>query len=217
MRTINGRSWLLIGAALAVAIVVGMRDRTDAAGECGYPPPGPPPLPRSRDETIRRIHARIVEANPSLDVPLCAAGRSCALVVAGALAMAEGWQLPPDLVTAIAWRESRFNLHVDNIRERIEAGREIGPLQVRPIAFRDVGMDPAAMINMPMPARIQYAVGAGLAYLELLRTRYLPGASWCSILHAYNVGPTAYRAGRRNQGYVNDVIYQARRYSELRA
>lgn len=208
--------WWAGGAAAAAVVGRNVLARAQA-GPCPYPPVGLPPLPRTREETIRRIHARIVEANPALDFPRCAEDRSCALVVAGALAQAEGWRLPPDLVTAIAWRESRFNLHVDDIQGRIEAGREIGPLQVRPIAFRDVGMDPAAMINMPMPARVQYAVGAGLAYLELLRTRYLPGASWCSILHAYNVGPTAYRAGRRNQGYVNDVIYQARRYSELRA
>jgi soluble lytic murein transglycosylase-like protein len=137
--------------------------------------------------------------------------------VAEALAQAEHWQLPPDLVTAIAWQESRFNPHIDNIGRRVAEGREIGPMQVRPIAFRDVGMDPLLAIGLPLPQRVAYVVAAGLAYLRLLQTRHLSGASWCSILHAYNVGPTAYLAGRRNHVYVNSVIRQALQYSELRA
>lgn len=212
------RNWLLLaGAGAGGAALLARRALARAPAGCPYPPPGPPPLPRSRAETARRIHARIVEANPNLDVPRCAADRSCAWVVAEALAQAQDWQLPPDLVTAIAWQESRFNLHIDNIAERVAEGREIGPLQVRPIAFRSVGMDPMQAIALPLPARVSYVVAAGLAYLHRLRTHYLPGASWCSLLHAYNVGPTAYRAGRRNQNYVNNVIRQALRYTELRA
>lgn len=208
------RIWWLGGAAVLGAVVLVARR---PGHDCPYPPLSLlPPFPRSREELIRRIHARIVEANPGLDVPQCALGRSCAVVVAGALAQAQGWQLPPDLVTAIAWRESRFNLHIDNISQRIAEGREIGPMQVRPIAFRDVGMDPHGMVGSPMPALIQQAVSGGLAYLHHLRSHHLPGASWCSILHAYNVGPTAYRAGVRNESYVNAIITQALRYSELR-
>lgn len=214
MPTRSVRRWGL-GAAAALAALFGARALA-ARGSCPYPPAGLPPFPRTQAELIRRIHARIVEANPALDVPRCAEDRSCALVVAGALAQAQGWRLPPDLVTAIAWRESSFNLHIDNVTQRIAEGREIGPMQVRPIAFRAVGMNPEAMIGMPAPARIQYAVGAGIAYLHRLRTHYLPHGSWCSILHAYNVGPTAYRRGVRNQPYVDSVIAQALRYSELR-
>lgn len=213
-------SWPWIaGAGLAVVAVapVVRHALASVVTGCAYPPPGPPPLPRTPAETVRRIHARIVEANPSLDVPRCAADRSCAWVVAEALAQAQDWQLPPDLVTAIAWQESRFNLHIDNIAERVAEGREIGPLQVRPIAFRSVGMDPMQAITLPVPARVAYVVAAGLAYLHRLRTHYLPGATWCSVLHAYNVGPTAYRLGRRNQNYVNNVIRQALRYTELGA
>lgn len=208
--------WWAGGAAAAAVIGRNVLARAQA-GECPYPPVGLPPLPRTREETIRRIHARIREANPELDMPLCAERRSCALVVAGALAQAQGWQLPPDLVTAIAWRESRFNLHIDNLAQRIAEGREIGPMQVLPIAFKDVGMDPAAMLGMVGVApRVEYAVSAGLAYLHRLRTHFFPGATWCTILHAYNVGPTAYRQGVRNQPYVDSVIRQALRYSELR-
>lgn len=207
--------WWAGGAAAAAVVGRNVLARAQA-GPCPYPPVGLPPLPRTREETIRRIHARIVEANPALDFPRCAEDRSCALVVAGALAQAEGWRLPPDLVTAIAWRESSFNLHIDNVAQRIAEGREIGPMQVRPIAFRAVSMNPEAMIGMPAPALVQYAVSAGLAYLQRLRTHYLPSGTWCSILHAYNVGPTAYRQGIRNQPYVDSVIRQALRYSELR-
>lgn len=187
-------------------------------GGCDYPPPGPPPLPKTQAELVRRIEARVLEANPGLGVPVCDElnGRSCALLVAGALAQADAYGLPVDLVTALAWRESSFNLHIDNLAQRIADGRAIGPLQVRPIAFRDVGMNAAQAVALPLPAKVQYVTGAGLKYLKKLREHYLPEASWCDVLHAYNLGPSAVAAGKRNPGYVAAIIDRARSYSELR-
>lgn len=187
-------------------------------GGCGYPPPGPPPLPKTQAELVRRIEARILEANPNLGVSICDElnRRSCALLVAGALAQAEGYGLPVDLVTAIAWRESSFNLHIDNLAQRIREDRAIGPLQVRPIAFRDVGMNAEQAIDLPLPAKLQYVTSAGLKYLKKLREHYLPAASWCDVLHAYNLGPSAAAAGKRNEGYVAAIVERAQRYSELR-
>lgn len=207
-------TWVALGVA---GVAVGRVLASRPADGCPYPPQTLlPPFPRTREETTRRIHARIVEANRALGDPQCAPGSSCAWVVAEALTASVDWRLPPDLVTAIAWQESRFNLHIDNVAQRIAEGREIGPLQVRPIAFRDVGIDPRMLLEVPALQRLHLAVRGGLAYLHRLRAHHLPGASWCSILHAYNVGPSAYRNGTRNQPYVSSVIAQALRYSELR-
>lgn len=223
MRKTRTAYLVLGGGVLGLALVAG-RGATAGGGnggagnDCGYPPPGPPPLPKTQAELTRRIHARIVEANPGLDVPICDElnRRSCALLVAGALAQAEGYGLPVDLVTALAWRESSFNLHIDNLAQRIREDRAIGPLQVRPIAFRDVGMSAEQAIDLPLPAKLEYVTSAGLKYLEKLRGRYLPGASWCDVLHAYNLGPSAVAAGKRNEGYVAAIVERAQRYSELR-
>lgn len=187
-------------------------------GGCGYPPPGPPPLPKTQAELVRRIEARILEANPNLGVSICDElnRRSCALLVAGALAQAKGYGLPVDLVAALAWRESSFNLELDNLGERIRSGRAIGPLQVRPIAFRDVGMSAEQAVDLPLPGKLIYVTSAGLRYLLKLRETYLPGRSWCEVLHAYNLGPGAVAAGRRNEPYVAAIVRQAARYSELR-
>ncbi|RIH89267.1 hypothetical protein Mrose_00407 [Calidithermus roseus] len=47
--------------------------------------------------------------------------------------------------------------------------------------------------------------------------KYLLGASWCDLLHAYNVGPNAFKAGKRNWPYVNKIIGWANQYTELKA
>ncbi|MCA9840176.1 MAG: hypothetical protein KC422_24915, partial [Trueperaceae bacterium] len=57
---------------------------------------------------------------------------------------------------------------------------------------------------------------AAIRYLDLLRSHYLVGASWCDLIHAYRLGPTAFKSGERASAYVSDVLAQAQRYSELR-
>ncbi len=194
-----------------------------AKSRCPYPPADPPPLDKGRWDLLDRIYARIVEFNPALG-RTCAqcGGRTVAQIVAGALAQAEGMSVPVDLVVALARKESSFNPHVDRVGYALQisdngsncaGGSEIGPLQVKPCAFRQVGMDPRLLLDMPFPARVQYATAAGIRYLAWLRER-LP--TWCDVLHAYNVGLTAYRKGSKNPSYVADVIRWATEYSELR-
>ena len=189
-------------------------------GVCPYPPPGPPPLDKDRWSLIDRIS----EVNPALARQSCGdcGGRNLAQIVAGALAQAEGMGVPPDLVVALARRESSFNPHVDRVAYALQissngatcaSGSEIGPLQVKPCAFRQVGMDPTLLLNMPTPARVQYATAAGIRYLVWLRGQFL---TWCDVLHAYNRGPTAYRRGERNDAYVDQILAWASQYSELR-
>jgi len=192
--------------------------------DCPYPPPGPPAVDKGRWDLIDRIYARILEVNPALGRQTCreCGGRSVAHVVAGALAQAEGMGVPVDLVVAVARRESTFNPHVDRVAYALQisqngakcaSGSEIGPLQVKPCAFRQVGMDPTLLLNMPVPARVQYATAAGIRYLAWLKGQF---STWCDVLHAYNRGPTAFRQGERAPAYVADIIQWAGEYSELR-
>lgn len=228
--------WFGLGGAALLALAAGRAASAPRSGgtvgappspTCPYPPPGPPPLDKSRWDLIDRIYARIVEANPRLKNTSCSecGGRSLAAVVAGALAQAEGLEVPPDLVVAVAWRESTFNPHVDRVAEALRisnngancaSGTEIGPMQVKPCAFKTVRLDPTLLLNMPTPVRIQYAVSAGILYLRWLKNTRLPGASWCDVLHAYNVGPGAFLAGQRNASYVQAILGKVGEYSELR-
>ncbi|WP_205387542.1 MULTISPECIES: transglycosylase SLT domain-containing protein [Thermus] len=145
-------------------------------------------------------------------------------MLASALATSTNYGIPPDIATALAWQESRFNLYLetDRIRAALAKGRctaspqtELGPLQVKPVAFCQVGKDPGQMLSMSMYARIWYAVAAGLEYLAWLKGQ-MAGASWKEILQAYNVGLAGFRQGRRNEPYACAIISQANRYSELK-
>ncbi len=224
-------SWVLWGLAALGALALARAGASPARGgggetpgTCPYPPPGPPPLDKDRWSLVDRIYARVVEANPTLARQSCGdcGGRNLAQIVAGALAQAEGMGVPPDLVVALARRESSFNPHVDRVAYALRisnggancaSGSEIGPLQVKPCAFRQVGMDPTLLLNMSTPARVQYATAAGIRYLAWLKGQF---PTWCDALHAYNRGPTAYRRGERNDAYVGQILAWASQYSELR-
>jgi soluble lytic murein transglycosylase-like protein len=189
-----------------------------AVTQCGYPGDLPAPYPKSRDELFARLVAHINQANPGLRNRICDARFSCAEVVAGGLTAADQYGLPLDLMAAVTWRESTFNTHTSDLDKKIRDNAPIGPMQVRPIAFRDVGINPETLLapNMLIANKVQLSISAGLAYFRKLRTHYLPGANWCDLLHAYNVGPTAFKNGRRNQGYVAAVVTRTIQYSDLR-
>ncbi len=146
------------------------------------------------------------------------------MVLASALASSINYGIPPDIATALAWRESRFGLYLetDRIRAALGKGRctsasgtEIGPLQVKPAAFCQTFKDATNLLSMDMTGRIWYATQAGLAYLEWLKGQF-PGAGWCDLLQAYNVGPTAFRSGKRNPSYAAEILNRANRYTELK-
>lgn len=99
-------AWAVLGGAALLALAGGRAASAPRGGgtvgappspTCPYPPPGPPPLDKSRWDLIDRIYARVVEANPRLKNTSCSecGGRSLAAVVAGALAQAEGLEVPP--------------------------------------------------------------------------------------------------------------------------
>jgi len=231
----GSKALVILGALGGIALLAGL-GRAGAARavkperspsptpDCSYPPPGPPPLDKGRWDLIGRIHARILEVNLALGRQSCpeCGGRTIAQVVAGALAQAEGMGVPVELVVALARRESNFNPHVDRVAYALQisnngatcaSGSEIGPLQVKPCAFREVRLDPTLLLKNPFPVRVQYATSAGILYLAWLKSRF---SSWCDVLHAYNRGPTAFRRGERNHAYVADIIRWAKEYSELR-
>lgn len=185
---------------------------------CDYQP-GQVNLEDTREGQIQKVLYRMLKYNPRVnDSCATCSNRAVGLYIAQSLVdAARSVKLPLDLLTALAQRESGFNPEVSDIRARLERDRAIGPLQVRKVAFLDVGLNPYAMIGAPDPNNINYSILAGAWYLAKLRDRYLPGASWCDLLHAYNVGPNAFRAGRRNWPYVNAIIGWANQYTELKA
>jgi len=181
-------------------------------------------LEKTYEDLTYRIHQRILEVRKDLGTCIPASGTPCSMVLASALATSTNFGIPPDIATALAWRESRFGLHLDTERivKALNQGRctfasktEIGPLQVKPAAFCQTGRDPQKLLSMDMTGRIWYAVQAGLAYLEWLKGQF-PGLGWPELLQAYNVGPTAYRQGKRNPGYARDIIARANTYTELK-
>lgn len=229
MRT-GGVSWgVLALGGLAAWLLLRPRPASPSA-----PSPSPTPttcryqpgsgLAKSYEELIYRIHERIREVKPNLGTCIPSSGTPCTIVLASALATSMNYGIPPDIATALAWRESRFNLYLETDRIRAAlgkgactsaAGTELGPLQVKPAVFCQVGKDPQKLLAMDITGRIWYAVGAGVAYLEWLRGQF-PGASWDDLLQAYNVGPTAFRQGKRNPDYACAIINRANLYTELK-
>jgi hypothetical protein len=192
------------------------------AGPCDYQPGAG--LAKTYEDLTNRIHQRILEVRKDLGTCIPATGTPCSVVLASALASSVNFGIPPDIATALAYRESRFGLYLET--ERIvkslnqgrctfASGTEIGPLQVKPAAFCQTGRDPRKLLSMDMTGRIWYAVQAGLAYLEWLKGQF-PGLGWRELLQAYNVGPTAYRQGKRNASYACDIIARANTYTELK-
>lgn len=222
----NPLVWVGVGAAI---LLLGRRPgniATPIPGGGGNPPQpgcnyqsGAVNLQDTREGQIRKVLDRMYAYNPKV-TEVCATcnNRAVGLYIAQSLVdAARSVKLPLDILVALAQRESSFNPYVNDVKERLEQDRAIGPLQVRRVAFLDVGLNPYAMIGAPDPNNINYSILAGAWYLAKLRDRYLPGASWCDLLHAYNVGPNAFKAGKRNWPYVNKIIGWANEYTELKA
>ncbi|RIH89522.1 Transglycosylase SLT domain protein [Meiothermus luteus] len=139
-------------------------------------------------------------------------------------------KVPLDLLVALTRAESAFVPTVttnryeaigwtdDAIRKAVQNQWSVGPLQVKPFVFTEVGLaSPARWPGDPVPwkhpARLRDAVEAGARYLTKQRNRF---GTWRAALHAHNVGPTAYQQGRRNNAYVEKIINWANGYTELR-
>ncbi|WP_051304042.1 transglycosylase SLT domain-containing protein, partial [Calidithermus chliarophilus] len=96
-----------------------------------------------------------------------------------------------------------------------QKGWPIGPLQTKPAAFCQVGMKASDLYDVPIGERIRLSILAGAKYMAWLKNKRLPGRSWADCLHAYNVGPGAFENGSRNHDYVNEILADAARYTEL--
>ncbi|HEU4742604.1 MAG TPA: transglycosylase SLT domain-containing protein, partial [Meiothermus sp.] len=153
--------------------------------------------------------------------------RDLAAALVGA---AQSAGVPLDLLVAQARRESHFlptvvtNTYLsigwedDAIRRAVANNWAIGPLQVKPVVFVEVGLPPPSRwlgdpVRWSSQARLRDAVLAGARYLKKQRDQY---GSWCAALHAYTVGPTAYSNGARADSYVSQIINWANGYTELR-
>ncbi|ADR37787.1 Lytic transglycosylase catalytic (plasmid) [Oceanithermus profundus DSM 14977] len=101
--------------------------------------------------------------------------------------------LPPDMLAALVWVESRY---CPNARGK---DGEIGLGQVLPSTARDLGVDPQKLwdprLNLETAAR----------YLAIQYRRF---GRWELALAAYNAGPgRAYEPPRSTRQYVVNVLY----------
>lgn len=176
---------------------------------CAYPKAGlPPPFSLSQAELSRRIYSRITETRSDWF--------GYGVYIANGLARAKENNIPAELITAVCFKESTFSDELDDLAKRIAQNQPIGPLQVRPIAFTDVGMNVNLLLGQTREQRVNNSILAGMLYLNKIKRDYLPGKSWCEALHAYNVGIGDYKKGKRNQAYVNAIIEKANQWTELR-
>lgn len=211
---------------------------TNGAG-CGYPQTGLPPAPaKTIAELQNRVWRTILDYNGKVNDTANAMGfapdiigKTYAKYLAEYLVeSATKNKVPLDLLVALARRESAFVPTVttgrfealgwtdDAIRKAVQNQWAIGPLQVKPMVFTEVGLaSPARWPGDPVPwkhpARLRDAVEAGARYLAKQQNRF---GSWCAALHAYQVGPGAYQQGKRNTSYVNQIINWANQYTDLR-
>ena len=116
---------------------------------------------------------------------------------------ADAAALSPDLVEAVAWRESRGRPHL------VSRAGAIGEMQLMPGTARSLGVD-------PRDTRQNYRGGA--AYLSAMMRRY--GGDLEKALAAYNAGPGAvdrYRGVppfKETQAYVAAVMDRLSRRAE---
>ncbi len=110
-------------------------------------------------------------------------------------AAAEGYELSPELIEAVAWAESRFR------QEAVSGKGARGVMQLMPGTARELGVDPRdAAAN----------IRGGTAYLRWLLNRY--AGDVVKALAAYNAGPGAVdRFGgvppyRETKAYVEAIL-----------
>ncbi|MCL6527658.1 MAG: transglycosylase SLT domain-containing protein [Thermaceae bacterium] len=208
----------------------------DGAG-CGYPRTDLPPAPaKTNAELVDRTWGIILAGNSRVNDLAQSYGYEAlpgqyAKDLAAALVAAAGSAgVPLDLLVAQARRESAFTPTVttnrylaigwgdDAIRQAVQNGWAIGPLQVKPVVFDEVGLAnpirwPGDPVRWSSKSRLNDAVLAGARYLAKQKGRF---GSWCAALHAYTVGPGAYQNGSRADSYVTQIISWANGYTELR-
>lgn len=240
-------SWLWLGAAIGALILLRPRGGLEANAKpaptprdgagCGYPRSDlPPAVAKTNAELIERTWRIILDGNGRINDLAQSYGyealpgqyaRDLAAALVGA---AQSAGVPLDLLVAQARRESAFaptvvtNAYLsigwedEAIRRAVANNWAIGPLQVKPGVFVEVGLaNPIRWLGDPTPwshpARLQQSVLAGARYLKKQRDRF---GNWCAALHAYTVGPAAYSHGARADSYVKQIIAWANSYTELR-
>lgn len=110
-------------------------------------------------------------------------------------AAADGYELSPELIEAVAWAESRYR------QEAVSRAGARGVMQLMPGTARELGVDPR-----DTAANIR----GGTAYLRRLLTRY--AGDVVKTLAAYNAGPGAVdRFGgvppyRETRAYVEAIL-----------
>lgn len=211
---------------------------TTGAG-CGYPQADLLPAPaKTVAELQNRVWRAILDYNGKVNDTANAMGfvpdiigKTYAKYLAEYLVeSATKNKVPLDLLVALARAESAFVPTVttnryeaigwtdEAIRKAVQNQWAIGPLQVKPMVFTEVGLaSPIRWLGDSVPwrhpARLRDAVEAGVRYLAKQQARF---GTWCAALHAYNVGPTAYQRGSRNDAYAEKIINWANQYTELR-
>jgi len=230
----NPFTWVAAGLALYLV----SRNRSSLPNPPISPGPGNPPttttpctyqytsggFSKSDAEKIARVKSYIVGYNAGAErtaVGMGYRGSDYVGVLASALVTRAGmFGIPVDILVAMSQRESSFNYWLSDVlvKTQIEKGGAIGPLQVKPVAFRQVGFTPEFLIGwQPDDNRIYYAVSAGAKYLAWTKSQ-LPNYSWCDVLQSYYCGVNGFlRNGCRNDPYVSKIIGWANQYTDLKA
>jgi hypothetical protein len=132
--------------------------------------------------------------------------------------------MPLDLVLAIAWRESRFDLTTNlNTNSRLKGGFAVGLMQVRRLAIIDAGFVPENIGagGAGWKAILSDLIWSGVKYLAVCRNRYRKpgdGHSWADVVMCFTEGPTGSKTPARcavKRQYVADVLAKAADYSDL--
>jgi len=180
-------------------------------------------FPKTQTEKIARVKSYILAYNAGVErtaFGLGFIGSDYAGILASALVSKSAlYGIPLDILVAVCKRESSFNywLFDSYVKSQINKGGAIGPMQVKPAAFQQVGMDPQSLIGWePHSNRIYYAVAAGAKYLLWIKNQ-MPDRPWCDVLHAYYCGVTGFlKNGCRNDSYVNQIVAWANQYTDLK-
>lgn len=202
--------------------------RPPVASDCPYPPAGLTPPAKSRPDLVARTERAILEYHQRVNFVANRMGfvpdtmgknysrylaeflvdsalrNDVSLALLVSLSRAESAHRP----TVTSGRYEVLGFSDRAIRQAIEHDWAIGPLQVKPFVFPEVGLPhPRRWLGDPTPwrhpARLRDAVEAGARYLVRQQRRF---GDWCSALHAYQVGPGAFQRGRRNQPYVDRIM-----------
>lgn len=122
----------------------------------------------------------------------------------------------PDLLRAIARKESRFNPAAIS-PPNANGSRDYGIMQMNDITARALGIDPRSLItsaSSPNLTTVEFAVRSSARLIRRLWSELREKANIYTLIAAYNAGSPAIRQrGIFNTSYVFEVFYHQQLYT----